>query len=240
MSAGSGTAGRRAGAGRRVAVVVPAAGSGTRFGGRVPKQFVPLGGRPLLLAAVGAFARHPEVAAIVVAVPANHLARARRLLARLGPRPPVIAVPGGATRQESVRLALRAVPGDAELVLVHDAVRPFVTRPLVDAVLAAARAAGAAVCGLPITDTVKRVRGGLVEATVDREGLWTVQTPQAFRLPVLREAHDKAQRDGFLGTDDAALVERLGLPVRVVPGLPGNLKITTRDDLARLRSRRRP
>src|SRR5436309_4936407 len=116
------------------------------------------------------------------------------------------------------------------MVLVHDAGRPFITRGLVDAVLAAARADGAAICALPIAETVKRVRDGVVEATIDRAGLWGVQTPQAFRAHLLREAHDKARRDGVVGTDDAMLVERLGVSVQVVDGLPENVKITTPAD----------
>lgn len=223
-----------------MAVIVPAAGVGRRVGGRVPKQFRRVGGRPLLLAALRPFVRHPAVGTIVVAAPAAHLARARRVLARLRRRRPTLVVAGGATRQESVWRALAAVPADAALVLVHDAARPFVTRALVDAVLAAARAHGAAVCGLPVTDTVKRVRDGVVEATVDRAGLWTVQTPQAFRLPLLREAHEKARREGVEATDDSALVERLGVPVRVVPGRAENVKITTREDLRRARRARLP
>jgi len=139
-----------------------------------------------------------------------------------------------------VRLALEAAPHGVPIALVHDAVRPFVTRSLVDAVLAAARADGAAICALPVAETVKRVRDGLVEATVERAGLWAVQTPQAFRTEILREAHDKARRDGVAGTDDAMLVERLGHGVRVVPGLPGNVKITTPDDLRRARGGRPP
>jgi len=106
---------------------------------------------------------------------------------------------------------------------------------LIDTLVAAAERDGAAVCGLPVTETVKRVRDGRVEATLDRDALWSVQTPQAFRAAILREAHDKARRDGFLGTDDATLVERLGHPVRMVPGLADNVKITTPDDLRRAR-----
>ena len=143
-------------------------------------------------------------------------------------------VAGGATRQASVWRALQAAPA-ADLLVVHDAVRPFVTRALIDAVVGAARQSGAAICALPIAETVKRVRGDEVEATVDRAGLWTVQTPQAFRADLLREAHDKARRDGVVGTDDAALVERLGHPVKVVRGLEDNLKITTPEDLRRAR-----
>jgi 2-C-methyl-D-erythritol 4-phosphate cytidylyltransferase len=150
-------------------------------------------------------------------------------------RTPLTVVAGGRTRQDSVWLALQAVPDDAQLVVVHDAVRPLITAKLVDAVVAAAATSGAAICALPVAETVKRVRGDLVESTLDRSELWAVQTPQAFRADLLREAHEKARRDGIVGTDDAMLVERLGHPVRVVPGLPENVKITTPEDLRRAR-----
>ena len=219
---------------RDVAVLIPAGGVGTRLGRRTPKQFLNVGGEAILTATVRHFRRHPRLAAIVVAAPAVHVARARRLLG-----PGVTVVAGGPTRQESVRLALDAAPHGVRMVVVHDAVRPFITHELVDAVLAAAGADGAAICALPVAETVKRVRDGLVETTVDRAGLWAVQTPQAFRAEILREAHDKARRDGVAGTDDAMLVERLGHRVRVVPGLAGNVKITTPDDLRRARVPRR-
>ncbi len=148
----------------------------------------------------------------------------------------VAVVAGGATRQESVWRALQAAPAGCDIVVVHDAVRPFVTFELVEAVVDAARTAGAAICALPIAETVKRVRAGIVEATLDRSELWAVQTPQAFAGAILREAHEKALRDGFVGTDEAMLVERLGHPVRVVPGLEANIKITTAGDLRRARA----
>jgi 2-C-methyl-D-erythritol 4-phosphate cytidylyltransferase len=132
--------------------------------------------------------------------------------------------------------ALQATPSHAELIVVHDAVRPFITRTLIDAVLQAARAHGAALCALPIAETVKRVSGEYVEATLDRSALWAAQTPQAFRAALLREAHEKSHRDGISGTDEAALVERLGVPVHIVRGLEANLKITTPDDLRRARA----
>lgn len=218
-----------------VAVVVPAGGSGTRLGRRTPKQFLRLGGVPILARTVRHFVRHPAVDVIVVAVPAAHVARARALLGRPRARTALTVVAGGRTRQESVRLALQAVPAAAGLVLVHDGVRPLITRALIDAVLRATVADGAATCGLPLVETVKRVREGRVEATLDRTGLWTVQTPQGFRAALLREAHDKARRDGVEGTDDAMLVERLGQAVRMVPGLEQNVKITTPRDLGRAR-----
>ena len=131
--------------------------------------------------------------------------------------------------------ALQAVPRTADIIVVHDAVRPLITRGLIDAVVKAAAEAGAAICALPITETIKRVRQDVVEATLDRSELWAVQTPQAFRAALLREAHEKARRDGVVGTDDAVLVERLGHQVRVVRGLVENVKITTPDDLRRAR-----
>jgi 2-C-methyl-D-erythritol 4-phosphate cytidylyltransferase len=220
---------------RRVAVLIPAGGIGARIGRRTPKQFLRLGGAPILAMTLRHFTGHPAVTSVVVAAPAAHVARTRVLI---GGRRGVAVVAGGATRQESVWCALQAAPADADVVVVHDAVRPFITRALIDAVVRAAEVSGAAICALPIAETVKRVRGEVVEATLDRAGLWAVQTPQAFRAPLLREAHEKARRDGVVGTDDAMLVERLGHPVRVVAGLAGNVKITTPEDLRRARGRR--
>jgi len=220
-----------------VAVLIPAGGIGARLGRRTPKQFLRLRDATILATTLRHFTRHPAVRAIVVAAPQAHVARTRRLVGRAG-RQPVEVVAGGPTRQESVWLALQAAPADIEIVLVHDAVRPFIERRLIDAVVAEAAEHGAAICALPIAETVKRVRDGVVETTLDRTGLWVVQTPQGFRAALLREAHEKARRDGVGSTDDAMLVERLGHPVRVVPGLAGNVKITTPDDLRRARGRR--
>jgi 2-C-methyl-D-erythritol 4-phosphate cytidylyltransferase len=219
-----------------LAVLVPAGGIGSRLGRRTPKQFLHLGGGTILSRTLAHFLRHPDVRSIVISAPAEYLVRTRRLVVRPGRRG-VEVVAGGATRQASVRQALQAAPNDVDVVLVHDAVRPFIDRRLIDAVVAAAVTHGAAICALPLTETIKRVRDGVVETTLDRSGLWAVQTPQGFRSAVLREAHDKAQRDGVIATDDAMLVERLGQPVRVVPGLASNVKITTPADLRRARER---
>jgi 2-C-methyl-D-erythritol 4-phosphate cytidylyltransferase len=223
-----------------VAVLVPAGGIGTRLGRRTPKQFLRLRVGTILATTLRHFTGHPAVRAIVVAAPAEHMSRARAALGvRRRPLVPTIEVViGGASRQESVWRALQAAPPDVDVVLVHDAVRPFISRRLVDAVVAAAAAHGAAICALPIAETVKRVRDDVVEATLERAGLWAVQTPQGFHPALLREAHEKARRDGVTGTDDAMLVERLGHPVHVVPGVPENVKITTLDDLRRARERR--
>jgi 2-C-methyl-D-erythritol 4-phosphate cytidylyltransferase len=220
-----------------VCALVPAGGIGTRLGHRVPKQFLRVSGVSILVATVRRLRRLPALSAVVVAAPEAYIVRTRRLLGAGGRRAPITVVPGGPTRQESVWRALQAAPATADIVVVHDAVRPFITRALLQAGVTAAAEAGAAICALPVTETVKRVRDGFVEDTVDRDGLWSVQTPQAFRAALLREAHDKARRDGIVGTDDSMLVERLGHRVRVVPGVAGNVKITTPHDLRRARSR---
>ena len=220
---------------QKLAVVIPAGGVGTRFGGRLPKQFIRLSRAPILTQTVAHFTRHPAIVAIIVAAPEIHVERTRRALAGVARRAPVTVVQGGGMRQDSVWLALQAVPATADIIIVHDAVRPLITRGLIDAVVAAVAESGAAICALPITETVKRVRQEVVEATLDRSELWAVQTPQAFRAALLREAHEKARRDGVIGTDDAMLVERLGHRVRVVRGLAENVKITTPEDLRRAR-----
>lgn len=218
-----------------LAVVIPAGGVGARLGTRTPKQFLALGRTPILAVTVSHFTRHPGMRAVVVAAPETHLALARRILTRAARGAPVTVVAGGRTRQDSVGLGLLALPEDVDVVVVHDAVRPLITRRLIDDVVRAAVESGAAICALPITETVKRVREGRVEATLDRSELWAAQTPQAFHAGLLREAHEKARRDGVDGTDDAMLVERLGHPVCVVMGLPANVKITTPEDLRRAR-----
>ena len=215
----------------RVVAVVPAGGSGVRMKSRRPKQYLSLGGAPLLVHTLRALVEPEGIDGVVLVVPADRIAATRRLVHRHGMLGILDVVAGGVERQESVWRGLQAVPAGVAWVVVHDAVRPFVTRELVEQVLAAARRYGAATCGLEVRETVKRVRGEVVEATVDRERLWLIQTPQAFSRDLLCEAHDKARRDGFTGTDDAVLVERLGEPVAVVPGLAHNLKITTPADL---------
>jgi len=219
--------------------IVPAGGLGARMGSRRPKQYLRLGRAPILVATLRAIGRARGLDGIVVAVPDAHVEATRRLLARLRVPKILDVVAGGVDRQESVWRALQRVPEDARWIVVHDAVRPFITGALVEQVRAAA-AQGAATCGVPVRETVKRVRDGSIEATVERQGLWLTQTPQAFARDLLWEAHEKARRDGFVGTDDAVLVERLGMTVAMVPGLAQNLKITTPEDLRTARAWARP
>ena len=196
--------------------VVVAAGSGTRFGG--PKQHAFVGGRRVLDWSLDA--ARAACDGVVLVVPPGEESTAE---------PADVVVAGGATRSESVRAGLAAVPADAEIVVVHDAARPAAGVPLFDAVIAAVRSgADAAIPGVPVVDTVKRVDGDVVVETLDRSTLVAVQTPQAFRAAALRGVSGEA-------TDDAALVEAAGGRVVVVPGDPANLKVTTPADLERVR-----
>ncbi|MDR7463856.1 MAG: 2-C-methyl-D-erythritol 4-phosphate cytidylyltransferase, partial [Armatimonadota bacterium] len=209
------------------AAILVAAGRGRRMGA-VPKPFLPLGGRPVLLHALRALLEAPQVHTAVVVAPPAYLDAAR---AHTAPFPRVAAVvPGGEERQDSVAAGLEAVP-EAEWVVVHDAARPLATPDLVRRVLAAAAETGAATAALPSRDTLKEVAGGVVCRTLDREHIWQVQTPQAFRAALLREAHARARREGLRATDDAALVEAAGGVIRVVEGEALNLKVTTPADL---------
>jgi 2-C-methyl-D-erythritol 4-phosphate cytidylyltransferase len=225
-----------------VIVIIPAAGLGTRMAPvssarpAISKQFAEIGGVPILIHTLRKFAAHPQVTAIYVAVrPAETGALRQRVeeekLAR-----PVLVVEGGEHRQESVANALAAVKASAgDLILVHDAVRPFVEAETIQKVIEAAKRHGAAIAALPAVDTIKQVErtaeGAVVRATIPREQIVLVQTPQGFRYEVLKKAMDEAERDGFAGTDEAAVVERSGQEVAVVMGSVRNFKITTPADL---------
>jgi 2-C-methyl-D-erythritol 4-phosphate cytidylyltransferase len=216
----------------RVAAIVPAAGAGRRFGGRAAKAWAALRGRPLLVHALRALQASPSVRWIICVVRPGQeqavaaLLRRHRITKALPPRP------GGASRADSVARGFAAVPPQAQWVLVHDGARPCVTPALIARVVAAARRHGAVACGLPASLTVKAVDGARdVRLTLDRDALWFVQTPQAFRRDWFAQALGRA--DGQLARlpDDAALLELAGFPVRMVPGEPLNIKVTTREDL---------
>ena len=214
------------------AAVLTAAGSGQRLGGGTPKALRDLAGEPLLVRAARTLSAAAGVSLLVVAAPPAEVAAVRRLLAAALPAAAVRVVSGGASRQASVALALADLDADVDVVLVHDAARPLVPRELVEQVLAAVRGgADAVVPVLPVVDTVKRVSPeGLVVETVDRSVLRAVQTPQGFRRDVLERAHAAADPTAP-ATDDAGLVEALGLPVTVVPGRDEAMKITRPLDL---------
>ncbi len=220
--------------GKQAVALVPAAGRGIRMGGTVPKQFLMLGGVPLLVHCLRVLENSPSVSAVILAVPETERDYCRQdIVSRFHFTKIKDVVAGGVQRQDSVRLGLEAVQEGVEVVVVHDAVRPFLTVEMVQRVIARAIEQGAAIVAIPMRDTVKRQGAdGLLKETVDRGHLWLAQTPQAFRVPLLREAHAKAQVEGFAATDDAQLVERLGHAVAVVEGSTENIKITRPEDLA--------
>lgn len=210
-------------------VVLLAAGSGNRFGGRTPKQFLPLAGEPLFARSLRALARLPSVTEVaVVAPPKDALALARRL-PRLPRRVSACVVPGGAFRGESVRNGLHALSDRCGVVLIHDAARPLVTADIARRVETAARRTGVALAAWPLTDTLKSCgRGTRVRKTVPRDGLWLAQTPQGFRRDAALDCLLSPRPDA---TDDVALAERRGWAVEVVKGSPTNIKITYPHDL---------
>jgi 2-C-methyl-D-erythritol 4-phosphate cytidylyltransferase len=211
--------------------ILVAAGRGERMGADQPKAFVRLAGQPMLLLAARAFAAAPSVDGIVAVVPADWIDAAREMLGGVRTLREVVA--GGVRRQDSVQRGLEALPpGFGGVVLVHDAARPLVEVELIEAVVRAAGEHDAALPVLELVDTVKRLRDDRVVETLDRAELGAAQTPQGFRIALLRRAYDYAFRDGVVLTDDAMAVERLGEPVVAVKGSARNRKLTTPEDLA--------
>ncbi|MBV8492865.1 MAG: bifunctional 2-C-methyl-D-erythritol 4-phosphate cytidylyltransferase/2-C-methyl-D-erythritol 2,4-cyclodiphosphate synthase [Alphaproteobacteria bacterium] len=207
--------------------LIVAAGRGTRFGGALPKQYLPLGGITVLRHAVTAFANHPRIAGVLVAIRAEDQALFERAIAELTVLPPV---PGGAERQDSVRLGLEALaPHKPDRVLIHDGARPFPDAALIDRVVDALDRAPAAIPGLPLGDTIKRVEDGRITGTVDRAQLWRAQTPQGFHFDSILAAH--RQMAGRVLTDDAAVAEAAGIAPLIVAGSEENLKVTAAEDL---------
>jgi 2-C-methyl-D-erythritol 4-phosphate cytidylyltransferase/2-C-methyl-D-erythritol 2,4-cyclodiphosphate synthase len=215
-----------------VTAIIAAGGRGRRLGSTVPKQLLMLAGRPILQWSVEAFLACPRVDSVIVALPADVLADPPGYLAR----PRVRLVAGGERRQDSVARAVEAVAPEAEIVVIHDAARPLVSPDLIEATIAAAAEAGAAIAALAARDTVKRAAPAdgterVIEATLRREDIFLAQTPQAFRIGVLRDAVEQGRR-GVEGTDEAVLAERAGYEVRLVEGSGRNVKVTTVEDLA--------
>jgi 2-C-methyl-D-erythritol 4-phosphate cytidylyltransferase len=223
---------------KRVTAILPAAGLGTRMGADTPKQFLSLDGVPVLLFTLRRLAACPAITDFIIATRAEDMdsVSANVTAEKLGRK--VCVVRGGDSRQDSVANAIAKVPAETDLILVHDAVRPLVTRDQIERVIAEADACGAAILGIPAMDTVKEVKRAslptdvaLITATIPRERVVLAQTPQVFRADLLLEAFARAREDGVKASDEAGLVERLGRDVHVVVGSEGNLKITRPGDM---------
>lgn len=222
----------------RVAAILPAAGLGTRMGAGVPKQLLELDGMPLVIFTLKRLAACAAITDFFVSTRAENVVFLQDKAAKCGVGRPIKVIHGGETRQESVENALGQVHPTTEIVLVHDAVRPFVAKEQVERVISEARNRGAAILGIPAIDTVKEVKRAslpedvaLVTATIPRERIVLAQTPQAFSYTLLRDAIRKAKEDGVIGSDEAQVVERLGHDVYAVLGSQRNLKITRPDDM---------
>ena len=218
----------------KITAVIPAGGSGRRMQSSEAKQYLLLQGIPLLVHTLRTFQESPVIGDIILVVPAADVAMIQSDIVDAFAMTKIRqVVAGGKERQDSVRNGLAVLPADCEIVLIHDAARPFVSPALIEKAVNGAVREGAVAVGIRVRDTVKQCDGeGRVIDTLDREQIWMAQTPQAFRRATIVAAHQKAQEDNFYGTDDAALVERMGIPVIMIDSVPGNIKITTTEDLA--------
>ena len=215
----------------KASAIIPAAGLGIRMGSNVPKQFLLLDGKPILHHALSVLSQCSIVDEIVLVVSEKEITKARQEFQ--GSHPKVTKViAGGKERQDSVGNGLQSLDSETDIVVIHDGVRPFVSPDLIRETIEAARDFGSAITAIPVSDTIKKVNEeGQVERTVDRGGLWRVQTPQAFQVSLLKEAFEKARADNFYGTDESSLIEHLGKEVKVIPGSEFNIKITRSEDL---------
>lgn len=218
----------------KITAVIPAGGSGRRMQSSKAKQYLLLQGIPLLVHTLRTFQEAPVIGDIVLVVPAADMARIQSDIVDAFAMTKIRkVVAGGKERQDSVRNGLAALSADCEIVIIHDAARPFVSLALIEKAANGAMQEGAVAVGVRVRDTVKQCDGEeRVIETLDREQIWMAQTPQAFRRATIVAAHQKAQEDNFYGTDDAVLVERMGIPVRMIDSIPDNIKITTTEDLA--------
>ena len=218
----------------KVAALIPAAGRGLRMGHQTPKQFLTLGSCPLIVHSLRTMQGVPAIREILLMVPAGAEREWRETIVdTYGLTKTAQVLAGGATRQDSVSIGLKKVSSGTDIVVIHDGVRPFATQEMFESCIQTATEVDGAIVAMKVQDTVKRVsEDGVIEETIDRNGLWTAQTPQAFQYEVLVAALDRARTDRIQMTDEAALVERLGYTVKVHAGSSENLKLTTPQDLA--------
>ena len=213
--------------------IIVSAGKGVRMNRSTPKQYLLLQGRPVLCHTIMAFNECPEVDEIILVVPEMDIQYCReQLLSGMPIDTPVHVIAGGKRRQDSVLNGILSIDDRDGIVVIHDGVRPLVRSEMISRCISKAKASGACILGVPLQDTLKAVdSNGLIQRTIDRQGLWIAQTPQAFQYQLIRDAHEAAAKTGVEATDDAALLERMGIPVSILRSTGENLKITTNEDL---------
>ncbi|MDH7480824.1 MAG: 2-C-methyl-D-erythritol 4-phosphate cytidylyltransferase [Armatimonadota bacterium] len=215
-----------------ISAIIPASGLGRRLSRGISKAFVPLLGKPLIVFTLRPFELSPSVSEVILVVGEDDIPSAKQILKNYDIKKVKQVVAGGKERQDSVRNGLSSISPDAEIIVIHDGARPLVNSGIIEDSIKAAKDYGAAVAAVPVTDTIKTSTNGLlVESTLDRSKLYAVQTPQTFKREVITAAYERAYADGFYGTDDASLVERIGIPVVLVAGSQENIKVTTPTDL---------
>ncbi len=215
----------------KVGAIIPAAGRGKRIGASIPKQFLEIQGRPLLHHTLTVFASCKLIDYVVLVMPRADVDEVGEDWINKYKIVQEVVV-GGEQRQDSVYNGFNSLEKGTDIVVVHDGVRPFTTPQMITATVEAAQQYGAAITAIPVSDTVKQAADGFVKQTVSRDGLWRVQTPQAFQCGLLQQAFKKAKKDSYYGTDEGSLVEYLGERVKIVPGSELNIKITRKEDLA--------
>lgn len=217
-----------------VSAIIVAAGKGLRMKTDVRKQYLLLEGRPILGHTLPVFDACAQIDEILLVIPEGDFDFCRKnVISPLDLKTKIRCVAGGARRQDSVYNGLDALDRKTDIVVIHDGVRPFVRPEQLGACIRGAQGSGACILAIPASDTLKRIGGsGTIEQTLDRNDIWLAQTPQAFKYDLILKAHEAARKDGFSGTDDALLIERLGIGVRIATGSKDNIKITTREDLA--------
>ena len=218
---------------KKCTAVIVAAGRGKRMGGNIPKQFLNLKGKPIIYYTLNAFEKNANIDSIILVTGSDYISYCEEeIVSRYGFKKISKIIAGGSERQYSVYNALKIIEPNTDIVLIHDGARPFIMQEDIDRIIEDTRLYGAAIMAVKCKDTVKIAdESGFVAETPDRARLWNIQTPQGFKLDIIKKAYDKAQYDGFLGTDDSSLAERNGVMVKVTEGHYTNIKITTEEDL---------
>ena len=212
-------------------VIIPAAGQGKRMKAGRNKLWIELEGEPIISYTLRRFSTDENCLRILLVVNSSEENDFRELIEKLELPVPIELIHGGSERQYSVKNAVDSLTEDTGIVLVHDGARPFISRELITELTKDAALHGASVLAVPVKDTIKQAGGAFITQTIERSSLWAIQTPQAFRVSLLKHAHRQAEEERFLGTDDASLLERLGMPVAITEGNYDNIKITTPEDL---------